>query len=195
MNGIHIGVPKENGYRSIHTVVYPLPGVNEQPIEIQIRTREMHEECEYGIAKHGEYKNFLYALNSRSARVALFRNLQNLREETRSPKQFEEALRTYFREDHIAIFDARNNLYHLKDPATALDFVCSVFEKRIRFLKSVRINGRERSLDTPLHDGDTVEGLFGKESRVDRSWLSYPRHNVTKRMIRTLLEKSYEFLS
>ena len=185
----YIGIPKENGYRSIHTVVYPLPGVNELPIEIQIRTREMHEECEYGVAKHGEYKNYLYALSARSARVNLFRNLEILREEAKSPKKFEEALRTYFGEDHIAIFDARNNLYHLKVPATALDFLCKIYGRRCKFLKTVSVNGRERPLDTPLHDGDTVDAKFGKDAMVKPSWMHACKHAGTRKMLASTLPR------
>ena len=183
----YIGAPKENGYRSIHTVVYPLPGVTEQPIEIQIRTKEMQEECEYGIAKHGEYKNALYALHTRSSRVNLFRNLQNLREEARSPKQFETALRTYFREDHIALFDAGNTLYHLKHPASALDFLVELHGKRCKFLKTVRINGRERPIDTLLHDGDTVDALFQRESSAKASWVHACKHPASRRLLREIL--------
>lgn len=158
----YIGAPKENGYRSIHTVVHPLPGVTELPIEIQIRTPAMDAECEFGVAKHGDYKNAVYALQSPLARVNLFRNLLSLREEARSPKQFEAALRTYFNDDHIALFDASNNLYHLKQPVTALEFISHVYGKRSGFLKSVRVNGRERSFTVLLRDGDTVDARFGR---------------------------------
>src|SRR3989344_4348353 len=131
----YIGMPKENSYRSIHTVVYPLPGVTEQPIEIQIRSRIMHEESEFGSSAHGEYKAAFYSLRNNHSRVNLFRNLQSLRAEARSPKQFEQALRKYFSEDHLAVFDHQNNLYHLKKPATVLDFLCHAFTSRIRTLK------------------------------------------------------------
>lgn len=183
----YIGAPKENGYRSIHTVVYPLPGVTEMPIEVQIRTKEMQDECEYGIAKHAEYKTYIYRLHSPNARVNLFRNLQSLRTEARSPEQFENALRMYFHEDRLALFDTKNNLYHLRKPVTALDFVCHVHGKRSMRLASVKINGRERSMDTTLNDGDTVEAKFGKERTVKQSWLGACRHAETRKAIRAAL--------
>ena len=68
----YIGAPKENGYQSIHTVVYPLIGVNEQPIEIQIRTGLMDEVCEYGPAAHADYKKSKYAMTTRLTKVNLF---------------------------------------------------------------------------------------------------------------------------
>ncbi len=158
----YIGAPKENGYRSIHTVVYPLRGVTEQPMEIQIRTEEMHQECEFGIALHTDYKHYLYALHTNPTRVQLFRNLQSLRAEARSPKQFATALRTYFDEGHIAIFDAKNNLYHVKKPVTAEEFVRQTTGSQ-RVLQTVRINGREQSMHTLLRDGDTLEARFRRE--------------------------------
>lgn len=180
----YIGAPKENGYQSIHTVVYPLPGVTEQPIEIQIRTEEMHRICENGPSSHAEYKSLMYALSARPARVHLFRNLQSLREEMRSPKQFEKALRMYFREDHVAVFDNENNLYHFKKPVTALDFVCRVHPKRCLKLKAVRINGRSMPMDTHLHDGDIVEAQFAREIQARPHWQDSCCHGATKAQIR-----------
>lgn len=185
----YIGAPKENDYRSIHTVVYPLPGITGQPVEIQIRTAAMHQECEYGVARHGEYKNVVYALHAQPARVNLFRNLQSLRQEASTPAQFAQVLRTYFREDHIALFDARSNLYHLKEPVTALDFVCHVHGKRVRRLKTVRVNGRPRPFDILLHDGDTVEAVFARKPSLTRVWLDACKRRAAKQLLRSLLQE------
>ena len=186
----YIGAPKENGYRSIHTVVYPLPGVTEQPVEIQIRTAAMHRECEFGVANHGEYKNALYETRSGMAHVELFRNLQSLREESHSPKQFEHALLTYFDGDHLAVFDPQNTLYHLKKPVTALDFTCHAYGRRVKYLKSVRVNGRERPLDTALSNGDTVEARFGKGVAVRKEWLRACSHRGCRGMLRGILRSA-----
>lgn len=167
----YIGAPKENGYRSIHTVVFPLRGVTEQPMEIQIRTAEMHEECELGIARHADYKHTLYALQSAPTRVQLFRNLLTLRQETRSPKQFATAMRRYFDDGHVAIFDAENNLYHLPKPATAQEFVALVHGSET--VVSVKINGRKQPLNMPLRDGDTVEAtVVASHARTRRKPVS-----------------------
>ncbi len=185
----YIGVPKENGYRSIHTVVYPLAGVSEQPMEIQIRTDAMHRECDFGPAAHGEYKTIAYALSARPTRVNLFRNLESLRQEARSPRQFAQTLRNYFNEDHIALFDHRNNLYHLKHPATALDFLCLIQPRRVHLLKGVKINGREQPLSTNLRDGDTVEAKFGRETVLRRDWVHAVAHRTSRQIIRMVLRR------
>jgi (p)ppGpp synthase/HD superfamily hydrolase len=153
----YIGAPKENGYRSIHTVVWPLPGVTDQPLEIQIRTEEMDRECDLGIASHGEYKLLNYAFKSTGTAVELWRNLQTLRAEAQSPAQFEKALRSYFSESHMAIFDAKGNIHHIARPATARDFIRSIESKPQKRIGQVRINGRKRSASTELRDGDCVE--------------------------------------
>jgi len=185
----YIGAPKENGYRSIHSVTFPLPGVTEQPIEIQIRTEEMDKECEYGVLNHTDYKHFLYTLRTQQTRVQLFRNLESLRHEARSPKQFETALRTYFDDNHLALFDAKNNLYHLKEPVTALDFVCHAFGKRSAFLRSVRINGREQPMDSLLHDGDTVEPRFGRKHIMKIYWTAFCRSSFALNLLKELCER------
>lgn len=179
----YIGAPKENGYRSIHTVVYPLAGISEYPIEIQIRSKKMHERCEFGMARHSDYKDYLYAMDAKATRVNLFRNLESLQQETSTPAQFEKALRTYFSSNHYAIFDEKNNLYHIKQPLTALDFACHVHGNKCKSLKGVKINGRERSIGTTLQDGDTVEVQFGHKKTVSRRWLHKCEHEATKQLI------------
>ena len=180
----YIGAPKENGYQSIHTVVYPLPGVTDFPIEVQIRTKEMHQQCEYGMASHGEYKANTYALHAKQSRVNLFRNLDNLRMETQTPKQFEEALRMYFREDHIAVFDAQSNLNHFKKPVAVIDIACALYPQKYIRLKSVAINGRIRSLHTLLHDGDTIDITFGRKKTIAPKWEQYALYPSTQKKIR-----------
>ncbi len=166
-----IGSPKENGYRSIHTVIYPLPGVTEQPVEIQIRTEEMDRECEYGPAAHASYKHWTYALHVTASRVDLFRNFESLIAETRSPTRFAAALRMYHREDRLAIFGGDGTLYHLRRPVSALDFALHVHGKRCTYLKGIRVNGRVRGADTLLGDGDTVEALFARTPLAKPDWL------------------------
>lgn len=184
-----IASPKNNGYRSIHTVVYPLPGVNEKPVEIQIRTQQMHQECEFGIASHSNYKIVNYVLSKPIARVNLFRNLENLHAEIKSPKQFEKALRTYFRSDHMVIFDSKNNLYHLKKPATAMDFACLAYGKKIKKIKEVYINGKEQHFRTPLEDGDIVEVKFTTKPILKKSHTGMCYHPSAKNLIKRVLGK------
>lgn len=156
----YIGAPKENGYQSIHTVVFPLTGVNKQPIEIQIRTGLMDEVCEYGPAAHADYKKQKYAMATNHTRVNLFRNLAQLHQLAETPQQFERVLRRYFDNGHMAIFDGEDNLYHVKRPTTAIDFVSHAFPNRFKQLKLIRINGQVVESDVSLKDGDVVSPEF-----------------------------------
>lgn len=182
----YIGAPKENGYRSIHTVVYPMPGVTEFPMEIQFRTKQMEHECNYGMHNHGEYKSYQYSLNNQRTRVNLFRNLETLRQESRTPEQFAKALRMYFSDDQVAVFDKENNLYYLKKPSCALDFAGVVYQKRCQKLKEIHVNGRKRPLDTLLQDGDTVEVLFGRDRQFKDEWIEVCRLKATRKLMREL---------
>lgn len=180
----YIGAPKENGYRSIHTVVFPLPGITQHSIEIQIRTKDMHNECEYGFASHGRYKDAVHMLDRRHTMVNLLRNVQLLHAEAHSPKHFSDALRTYFRGDHLLIFDQRNHLTHIRAPATVLDYACSLHGDRCRRLAEARVNGRIAPFDTPLSDGDTVELRFGRTVTNTGSWIVACQQKATRKMVK-----------
>ena len=104
----------------------------------------------------------------------------------RSPKQFERVLRKYFSGDYIAIFDAEDNLYHLKKPATALDFVCHAYPKRFTKLSSIRVNGRKTEIDKPLKDGDVVTPEFGRNTTYKKDWLELSLSPVTHQKMRAI---------
>jgi GTP pyrophosphokinase len=180
----YIGTPKENGYQSIHTVVYPMPGITEQPIEIQIRTREIHKASEYGISAHYQYKDSVYSLQSGATQVNLFRNLEILRREVASPQQFEAALRTYFDENRLLIFDEKNNLYHIKRPASALDFAFQVHIEKFSHIRSIVVNGRIDSFDRLLKDGDVVRVNFSDKPTLRKEWINACLQNQTKKFIK-----------
>lgn len=184
----YIGMPKENGYRSIHTVVYPLPGISELPIEIQIRTHEMHRECEYGVASHGAYKNWSYALGSTESRANLFRNLESLHSVLQTKASFTHALKNSFRVDKILVFDPQNCLHYLPEPASALDFACHSRPDVCLHVQGVRINGRERPLSTTLHDGDTVEIIFSESPILTPQYI----RACQQKMTRDLLAKAWK---
>lgn len=182
----YIGTPKENGYRSIHTVVYPIPGVTDRPIELQIRTAEMHQECEFGMAAHSKYKRLNYKLKSRGSRVNLFRNLSVLRQGVETPDQFRTVLQKHFLENKMLVFDEHSNVYYLQKPSTALDFACAAYGRKVGRLKKVRVNGRVQALGTHLQDGDTIEVQFGKQRQLKRNWRDYCEVEPNRALIQGL---------
>lgn len=132
-----IGFPKENGYRSIHTVVYPLPGITELPIEIQIRTHEMHNECEYGISAHCDYKQVKYPQIYSSVKLNLIKNFKLLKSDLKAPRQFQFSLKNHFNKHNLVLFDEKNNIYHFKKPFSVMDFAFNVYKKRACQLKLI----------------------------------------------------------
>lgn len=185
----YIGAPKENGYKSIHTVVYPLPGVNEEPLEIQIRTAEINRHCEYGAAAHYRYKYLNYSAKTGQVRIDLFRSLDILRQEVRSADQFQKLLKTYFRDDRLIIFDQNNNLYHLKRPASVLDFAGQIHKPKFSKIKDALVNGKICPLGQVLKNGDVVQLNFKRDRSISLDWLSGALQNQTKQIIRKLLNK------
>lgn len=185
----YIGAPKENGYQSIHTVVYPMPGISEQPIEIQIRTREIHQTSEYGISSHHQYKDLVYSLHRGTTQVNLFRNLEILRREVSSPQQFEAALKTYFNENRLLIFDEKNNLYHIKRPASALDFAFQVYLEKFPRIRSIIVNGRIDSFDRLLKDGDVLRVNFSTIPTINKDWINACLQKQTRSFIKKTSDK------
>lgn len=183
----YIGSPKENGYQSIHTVVYPLPGVTEEPLEIQIRTEAMQKESEFGIAAHSDYKIANYVLTQRKSRINLFQNLEQFRAEMTSPAQFEKALRSYHRSDHLMLFDHKNNLYHIKKPATVLDFCCQGIGEKTLNIKEIKVNGKKAELGKKLSDGDVIEVRFKRELTFKKSWNFLARQKSSKKLLKEWL--------
>ena len=186
----YIGSPKENGYQSIHTVVYPLPGVFERPIEIQIRTHEMDTECKYGLAAHHSYKKEMYsARKDVSLQKSLFRSLELLKAETREPKEFAQALRSYFRGGKIIVFNDLEQMFHLPLKSTALDFACITIPDKLVYIQYVKVNGRKHWLDTVLQDGDMIEFSFSESCNLESSWMKCVYTRMAKKNLKELLEQ------
>ncbi|MDD4351633.1 MAG: HD domain-containing protein [Candidatus Gracilibacteria bacterium] len=182
----YIGSPKDNGYRSIHTAVYPLPGVTEQIVEVQIRTHRMHQECEYGLAAHFRYKQAKYALTDNIAKVDILRNFEALRIETSSPEKFQEVLQNYLAGKKLIIFDQNNKIYHINKPASVLDFTFVIYGKRCLYLKQAYVNGRERPFEYLLHDGDTVRLVFAKTETFHKNWLNQCQKKASKDFLKSV---------
>jgi guanosine-3',5'-bis(diphosphate) 3'-pyrophosphohydrolase len=184
----YIGMPKDNGYRSIHTVIYPFVGVTEVPMEIQIRTHEMEKECEFGQAAHGDYKKIRYALTSMTSRVNLFRNLSVKRDVMNNPDDFEKIFRDYFNERKTMIFDEMGKPYYIDKSFTVLDFVCLQYGEKVIQLKTARVNGRIQHFSTFLRNGDIVHIRFSPENKIKREWLDYCESPSSIKLLSGLLE-------
>jgi len=161
----YIANPKPNGYQSLHTVVVDDQG---QRIEIQIRTQEMHEFAEHGVAAHWLYKE------GGAHDQALAQNIQSLRallEDKTSDSVFLENFRTEIFSDRVYVLTPAGKLIELVKGATPLDFAYAVHTEIGHRCRGAKVNGRIVPLTYTLHSGETVEILTSKTAKPYRKWL------------------------
>ncbi len=165
----YIATPKFNLYQSLHTTVL---GLERKPIEVQIRTREMHERAERGIAAHWGYKE-----GAPAAEVEGLRSISFLPEEYDSPTEFLAGLRLDLYEQEVFVLTPNGDVKSLPSGATPVDFAYAVHTEVGHRCTGARVNGRLVSLDTRLESGDIVEVLTTRSADhgPSRDWLSFVR--------------------
>lgn len=176
----YVSVPKDNGYQSVDTAVYPLAGVTRQPLRVNIRTRAMHEACEFGIERGGR---MLHTCNSW---LDMLRYLNQRKGDIRTPKQFAAVLRSYFG-DGITIYDGNASMYRLQPPVSALDFACHVYGDSAARLHKIFRNCMPCPRETLLSDGDIVDVTFASETKLRPDWLKACRHRSSVALLGKLL--------
>lgn len=155
-----ISVPKPNGYRSLHTTVR---ASGNRIVELQIRTEEMHETAEHGVAAHWGYKDNAYGLDREAARKAgldpeaSLQAFAELIENSANPDEFLEHAKLEMYRDHVFAFTPNGRIVILAQGAMPLDFAYEVHTAIGATCIGVKINGEPRSLRTPLENGDVVE--------------------------------------
>ncbi|MFA6037266.1 MAG: GTP diphosphokinase [Legionellales bacterium] len=174
----YIARPKENGYRSLHTAVI---GPQGKAVEIQIRTQQMHEESELGVASHWRYKEGVKHDAGYEQKLAWLRELLEWQEEAELPSQFIE--------EHIYALTPKGDIIDLPVGATPLDFAYQVHTSIGHRCRGAKINGHMVPLTYKLKTGDQVDILTTKESKPSRDWLNnelgYVTTNRTRQKIQT----------
>ena len=163
----YIGTPKPNGYQSLHTVVTDKAG---RPIEIQIRTRAMHEFAELGVAAHWRYKeagNSLGASAADEQRVAWLRQLLAWRSDMTKPEGGEAV-----QDDHVYCLTPQGRVVELPQGATPVDFAYLVHTELGHRMKGAKVDGVMVALNYKLQTGQTVEIIAGKVGQPSRDWLN-----------------------
>lgn len=186
----YIATPKPNGYQSLHTTVV---GPEARPIEIQIRTREMHDQAEFGIAAHWLYKragNSNGNMSSKDSSVDkqiswIRRSLDwTVESDLGDPHEFLEDLRVDLFADEIFVFTPKGEVMNLRVGATPLDFAYAVHTEVGNHCVGAKVNGSVASLTTPLATGDRVEILTNKNAKPSRDWMSIVRTPSARAKIR-----------
>ena len=162
----YIARPKGNGYRSLHTAVV---GPEGRTLEVQIRTRDMHEQAELGVAAHWRYKEGGGADASFERKIAWMRQL--LESSEGDEQALQAGLRTDLVEDRVYVLTPQGKVVDLPRGATVLDFAYAVHTEVGHRCRGAKINGRIVTLDSKPGTGDMVEILTAKASAPRRDWL------------------------
>jgi GTP pyrophosphokinase len=161
----YISTPKPNGYRSLHTGVI---GPEKQRIEVQIRTQEMHELAELGVAAHWRYKQGNPALDGRQYRW--LRELLDILDHAAGPEEFLEHTKLEMFQDQVFCFTPKGDLIALPRGATPVDFAYAVHSEVGNTCVGAKINGRHMPLRTELHNGDQVEIANSRAQTPSPTW-------------------------
>jgi len=164
----YIATPKENHYRSLHTAVI---GPGRLPLEVQIRTREMHEHAELGVAAHWQYKEGRKAEASFQQKINWLRQLLEPATRTGAEPDLLDGLQAEIFEDRVYALSPRGEVVDLPRGATPLDFAYHVHTSLGHRCRGARVNNRMVPLDHKLANGDTVEIIAAKQPNPSRDWL------------------------
>ena len=180
----YISTPKTNGYRSLHTGII---GPFRQRIEVQIRTTEMHEVAELGVAAHWQYKqtDILPAVDGKKFRW--MRELLDLLNDSSTTDEFLENTKISMYEDQIFCFTPKGDLFGLPKDATAVDFAYAIHSNIGDHCMGVKINGEIRPLRTVLQNGDQVEILLSKTQTPSPEWERFAVTAKAKAAIRRFI--------
>lgn len=166
----YIAVPKPNGYQSLHTAIFTGDGMI---VEIQIRTKEMHEFNEAGVASHHSYKNNHLQKGSNKESFAWIEQLREFQDKDLQPATYYKRLRTDFFQDRIFVFTPIGDVIDLPNGASVLDFAYAVHSDIGNHATGGKINGKYVGLKTTLSSGDIAEIITNKKSKPSDKWLEY----------------------
>jgi len=168
----YIAIPKANGYQSLHTVLFGPGGV---PIELQIRTEEMHVMAEVGVAAHWRYKSDDQEQGGHAQQRARewLRKLLDMQRRAGNPVEFLESVKIDLFPDEIYVFTPRGEIVELPRGATAVDFAYAIHSDVGNTCVGTRIDRRLAPLRTPLLTGQTVEVIITPTARPNPAWLNF----------------------
>ena len=176
----YIGTPKPNMYQSLHTTVV---GQNGIPFEVQIRTREMHEVAEYGIAAHWKYKQNGQGAGDEGRYEWVRRLLEN--QEGADAEDFIHSLKVDMFADEVFVFTPRGDVINLPAGATPIDFAYNIHSAVGNHMVGTKVNGRLVPFDTRLKNGDIVEVVTSQSAHgPSRDWVKIARSSNARSKIR-----------
>ncbi len=166
----YVAKPKENAYQSLHTAVI---GPGGKALEVQIRTKQMHQIAEYGVAAHWRYKEPGGKRDPRlEEKINWLRQLQEWRAEVTTASEFVNALKTDIFKDQVYVFTPKGQIIEMASGATPIDFAYHIHTEVGNRCRGAKVNGKIVALETALKTGDRVEILTAKKGGPSRDWLN-----------------------
>ena len=185
----YIGLPKPNGYQSLHTAVIG----RHRPIEVQIRTADMHQVAEYGIAAHWKYKEGGSPAAADTERFNWLRQLVDWQKEDagEDSSDFLRSIKEDLFDEEVFVFTPSGDVVGLRKGSTAVDFAYRIHSEVGNHCQGVRINDRLSPLATPLQNGDFVQVITGKNAHPSLDWLNFVATPTARNRIRQWYKKSH----
>jgi guanosine-3',5'-bis(diphosphate) 3'-pyrophosphohydrolase len=179
----YIAMPKFNLYQSLHTTVIGPAG---RSIEIQIRTQDMHQRAEFGVAAHWKYKESIRGAASSEEDLAWLKHLSDWQAETQDPSEFLDALRFEIGAKDVYVFTPKGRVIGLPTGATPVDFAYAVHTEVGHRTMGAKVNGRLVPLETVLNSGDVVEIFTSKseDAGPSQDWLTFVKSQRAKSKIK-----------
>ena len=177
----YLAIPKPNGYQSLHTTVITEEGT---PLEIQIRTLEMHRQAEYGIAAHWLYKEGITDPREVERRVSWMRAIQEWQAEFSSSRDFVEAIAREIFGSRVFVFTPKGKVINLPRGATVVDFAYHIHTEVGHRMIGAKVNGRIVPFSYELQNADMVEIITGKNPQPSKDWLAYAKTRSARQKIR-----------
>ena len=188
----YIGLPKPNRYQSLHTVVI---GPTGKPLEIQIRTLEMHHVAEYGIAAHWKYKevgsSISVQMSGADEKFTWLRQLLDWQSDLKDAQEYLETIRDGLFDGDVYVFTPQGDVVSLGRSATPVDFAYRIHTEVGNHCAGARVSGRMVTLDTPLKNGDIVEIITQKNARPSLDWLNFVVSPGARNRIRQWYKRSH----
>ena len=177
----YIGNPKPNGYKSLHTVVITATG---QPLEIQIRTWEMHQIAEYGIAAHWKYKEQTSSIKKDDGKFSWLRQIVETQKHIQDDQEYIESIKENLFDDEICVYTPKGDLHRLPRGSTAVDFAYRIHTEVGNHCAGALVNERMVTLDRKLQNGEIVQILTQNNAHPSLDWINFAATSAAKNRIR-----------
>jgi guanosine-3',5'-bis(diphosphate) 3'-pyrophosphohydrolase len=178
----YIAMPKSNGYQSLHTTLVSHSG---EPMEIQIRTHEMHETAEVGVAAHWHYKEGGKGDSKTDEQFGWLRLLMEWQKDVLDAENFVDHVKVDIFQEEVFVFTPKGEVRSLPADSTPIDFAYRIHTEVGHHCIGAKVNGRMASLDTQLENGDIVEILTTKSAHgPSRDWLTFAKSSSAREKIR-----------